>query len=140
MIPSYFNTVGPTLPDDQSIEVVTDTALTLTVNITGFNLPLTDISWFIDGVQATDGTGNIMITNANTDKPPATSTFILDSVQLPIESGLYSVVATNDAGSDMTIFNVTVTCKCLSSPCCMAKLMPVLNISHCSSTCDYVPN
>ena len=126
MIPSYINTVGPTLPDDQSVEVVTDTALTLTVNITGFNLPLTDITWSIGGVQVNDSTGNITITNASTDRPPATSTFILDSVQLPIESGLYSVVATNDAGSDMTTFNVTVTCKCLSSPCCMAKLMPMV--------------
>ena len=112
MIPSYFIPVGPNLPDDQSVEVVTDTTLTLTVIITEFNLPLTDISWFVDGVQAIDGTENIMITNANTDTPLATSTFIIDPVQFPTERGLYSVVATNDAGSDMTTFNVTVTCKC----------------------------
>ena len=109
--PSYCNTVGPTLPDDQSVEVVTDTPLILTVNITGFNLPLTDITWCIDGVQATNGTGNITIKNVNMDSPPATSTFVLDSVQFPIERGLYSVVATNDAGNDTTTFNVTVTCK-----------------------------
>ena len=109
------NTVGPTLPEDQSVEVVTDTALIRSVNITGFNLPLTDITWFIDGVQATSGTGNITITNLDMDSPPATSTFVLDPVQFPIERGLYSVMATNDAGNDMTTFNVTVTCKlCLT--------------------------
>ena len=105
------NAVGPTLPEDQSVEVVTDTALILTVNITGFNLPLTDITWYIDGAQATNGTGNITITNVTMDSPPATSTFVLDPVQFPIERGLYSVVATNGAGNDMTTFNVTVTCK-----------------------------
>ena len=105
------NAVGPTLLEDQSVEVVTDTALILTVNITGFNLPLTDITWYIDGAQATNGTGNITITNINMDSPPATSTFVLDPVQFPAERGLFSVVATNDAGNDMTTFNVTVTCK-----------------------------
>ena len=108
----FLNPVGPTLPDDQPVEVVTDTALTLSVNITDFNLPLTNITWFVDGVQATDGTGNITITNANASTPPATSTFIIDPVQFLTERGLYSVMATNDAGSDMTTFNVTVTCKC----------------------------
>ena len=108
---AHFNTVGPTLPEDQSVEVVTDTALILTVNITGFNLPLSDITWYIDGVQATNGTGNITITNINMNSPPASSRFVLDPVQFPIVRGLYSVMATNDAGNDMTTFNVTVTCK-----------------------------
>ena len=76
------NTDGPTLPEDLSVEVVTDTPLILIVNITGFNLPLTDITWFIDGVQATNGTGNISV---NMNSPPATSTFVLDPVQFPIE-------------------------------------------------------
>ena len=114
---THFNTVGPTLPEDQSVEVVTDTALILTVSITGFNLPLTDITWFVDRAQATNGTGNIVITNINMDSPPVTSTFVLDPVQFPIERGLYSVVATNDAGNGMTTFNVTVMCKLCLTVC-----------------------
>ncbi len=76
------------------------------MNITEFNLPLTEIIWFIDGVPAT---GVLTITNTSTTSPPATTTLTLDPVQLPSESGLYSVTAANPAGNDTITFNVTVT-------------------------------
>ena len=108
----YFCTVGPTLPADCDIEVAVASTLTLTVTITDFNLPLTDITWFIDGVPATAITGRtgvLTITNTSTTSPPATTTLTLDPVQLPSESGLYSVTAINLAGNVTTNFNVTVS-------------------------------
>ena len=105
-------TVGPTLPADRDIEVAVASTLTLTVTITDFNLPLTDITWFIDGVPATAVTGRtgvLTITNTSTTSPPATTTLTLDPVQLPSESGLYSVTAVNPAGNDTTTFTVTVS-------------------------------
>ncbi len=111
-----FCVVGPTLPADSNIEVVVGTTLNLTVVITDFNLPLTEINWFIDGVSATVVTGRtgvLTITNTSTSSPPASSTLTLSPVQLPIEGGLYSVTAVNTVGMDTTVFNVTVTGECL---------------------------
>ncbi len=108
-----FSIVDPTLPaDGADIEFVVGSILTLTVTITDFNLPLTEITWFIDGVPATAVSGRagvLTITNTSTTSPPATTTLTLDPVQLPRESGLYSVTAFNPAGMDTTTFNVTIT-------------------------------
>ena len=82
------------------------------MTITDFNLPLTEISWFIDGVPATAVTGRtgvLTITNTSTTSPPATTTLTLDPVQLPSESGLYSVTAFNPAGMETITFNVIIT-------------------------------
>ncbi len=82
------------------------------MTITDFNLPLTEITWFIDGVPATAVTGRtgvLTITNTSTTSPPATTTLTLDPVQLPSESGLYSVTAFNPAGMDTITFNVIIT-------------------------------
>ena len=79
--------------------------------ITQFNLPLTEITWFIDGTPATEANERLSITNTSTATPPATSTLTLDSVQFPAEGGLYSVTAVNPAGMVTTAFNVTVSCK-----------------------------
>ena len=95
-------------------EVATDTSLNLAVTITEFNLPLTEISWFIDSRPAIEANARINITNTNTSFPPATSTLTLDSVQFPIEGGQYRVTAVNPAGMSTTSFNVSVSCKLLS--------------------------
>ncbi len=111
-----FCVVGPTLPADSNIEVVVGTTLNLTVVITDFNLPLTEINWFIDGVSATVitwRTGVFTITNTSTSSLPASNTLTLSPVQLPIEGGQYSVTAVNTVGMDTTVFNVTVTGECL---------------------------
>ncbi len=113
VVTTSFCTVGPTfLADNADIEFVAGSTLTLTVTITDFNLPLTEIIWFIDGVPATAVTGRtgvFTITNTSTTSPPATTALTLDPVQLPSESGLYSVTAVNPAGMDTVTFNITVT-------------------------------
>ena len=91
--------------------MATGTPLVLAVTITEFNLPLTDITWFIDGTPATGANERISITNTSTATPPAFSTLTLDPVQFPAEGGLYSVTVVNPAGMDTTAFNVTVSCK-----------------------------
>ena len=103
--------VGPTLPDDSDVEVMVGTArvnLTLTVTITDFNLPLTEISWFIDDDPVIERPG-IVITNTSINSPPATSTLELRPIRFTSEGGLYSVIVANPAGNDTTVFNVMVT-------------------------------
>ena len=103
--------VGPTLPADSDVEVMVDGTLTLTVTITDFNLPLTDISWFIDGIPVAETGLNLTITSTITTSPPATSTLTLNPVQFASEGGLYSVRAVNPAGNDTAVITVTITCK-----------------------------
>ena len=86
--------------------------------ITEFNLPLTDITWFIDGTPATEANERLSITNTSTATPPATSTLTLDSVQFPAEGGVYFVRATNPTGTAAGTLTVTVTCK---SKCQLCK-------------------
>ena len=103
--------VGPVLSSATNIEVTTGTPLSFAVIITDFNLPLTEITWYIDGTPATTEIERITITNTSTTSPPATSTLTLDPVQLPIESGLYSVTVVNPAGMATTTFAVSVSGK-----------------------------
>ena len=110
MIPS-FSTVGPVISAPKDSKVATGIPLILSVNITEFNLPLTDITWFIDGTLATEANERVTITNTSTASPPASSTLTLDPVQFPAEDGLYSVTAVNPAGMVTTAFNVTIYCK-----------------------------
>ena len=83
----------------------------LVVTITEFNLPLTEITWFIDDTPATDMNSRVNITTTSTASPLAISTLTLDPIQFSAESGLYSVTVVNPAGMDNTAFDVTVYCK-----------------------------
>ena len=107
--------VSPVLSAGQDVEVVAGTPLVLTVNITEFNLPLSEITWFIDGTPATTAITRITITATSTISPPTTSTLTLDPVMFPNEGGVYSVRAINPAGMNTTFFNVTITCESLLS-------------------------
>ena len=92
--------------------MVTGNPLSLTVNITEFNLPLTEITWFIGGTPTANVTDSALtITNTSTTSPPATSTLTLDLIQFPAQGGQYSVTVVNPAGMDTFIFNVTVNGK-----------------------------
>ena len=104
-------TVGPVISTTRDTEVTTGTPLGFTVTITDFNLPLTEITWYIDNTPATEANRRITITDTSTTSPPATSTLTLFSVQLPAEGGVYSVTAVNPAGMATTTATVTVTCK-----------------------------
>lgn len=79
--------------------------LTLSVSISDFNLPLTDISWLQGGTTLTDGEGGVTITN--NPLLPATSTLLLSTVT-PADTDSYSVTATNAAGTTTFMFTVTV--------------------------------
>ena len=111
---AYMSTVGPVSSVAvavRDIEVTVDTLLYLDMVFRVFNLPLTNINWFIDGTPATEANSRVTIINTSTTSPPATSTLTLDPVQFPAEGGMYSVTAVNPAGMDTTAFNVTVSSK-----------------------------
>lgn len=85
-------------------------SLTLQVNITEFNLMVTDLVWTRNGNVLLDQVDGITITNVGLDSPPGMSTLTLDSVATPVRhAGTYLVNATNPAGSGVSTFNVTVT-------------------------------
>ena len=93
-----------------SLEVDEGSDLTLSVSITDFNVPITDISWTQLGNALTCGQGRITITNTPMMTAPVNSTLMITSI-LPNEAGSYVATAINDAGSDTFMFSVTVTCK-----------------------------
>jgi len=78
------------------------------VDITGFNLPLTSITWMEDGQVLMNNTNNIIITHGSFAAPPTTSTLVHDSIQSPMDNGTYEVTVANPAGEDTTIFTITV--------------------------------
>ena len=92
------------------LEVEEGSDLTLSVIITDFNVPITDITWTQIGNALTSGQGRVTITNTPMMTAPVNSTLMITSI-LPNEAGSYVVTAINDAGSDTFMFNVTVTCK-----------------------------
>ena len=104
-------------PPDQTVEVTVGSALTLMVNITGFNLPLTSITWMEDGQVLMNNTDNIIITHGSFAAPPTTSTLVRDPIQSPMDNGTYQVTVMNPAGESMTTFTVIVNGKQLANDC-----------------------
>ena len=102
-------------PPDQTVEVIFGSTLTLMVNITGFNLPLTSITWMEDGQVLINNTGNIIITHGSFAAPPTTSTLVRDPIQSVMDNGTYEVTVMNPAGQSMTTYAVTVNGKKLNS-------------------------
>ena len=96
---------------DQTGNVIVGSALTLLVNITGFNLPLTSITWMEDGLVLMNNTDNITIIHGSFEAPPTTSTLVRDPIQSPMDNGTYEVTVVNQAGQSMTTFNVIVNGK-----------------------------
>ena len=103
-----------TLPD-QTVEVIFGNNLTLMVDITGFNLPLTSITWMEDGQALMNNTDNITITHGSFAAPPTTSTLVRDPIQSIMDNGTYEITVVNPAGESMTTFTVTVNGKLLQS-------------------------
>ena len=81
------------------------------VDITGFNLPLTNITWMEDGEVLMDTTDNIVITHGSFTTPPSTSTLVRDPIQSVMDNGTYEVTVVNPAGENTTTFTVTVNGK-----------------------------
>ena len=82
--------------------------LTLSVNITRFNLPLTNIMWSHDGNILASGIDNVTITNSALVAPPVIYTLQRPSL-IPLHSGIYIVTAINEAGTDNFTFFVTLS-------------------------------
>ena len=98
----------------QTVQVTVGNALTLTVNITEFNRPLTEITWTEDGKMLINNTDNIIITHGSFAAPPTTSALVRDPIQSPMNGGTYELTVVNPAGASMTTFNVTVNGKQIS--------------------------
>ena len=96
---------------DQTVNVTVGSALTLTVDITGFNLPLTSITWMEDEQVLMNNTDNIIITHGSFAAPPTTSTLVRDPIQSVMDNGTYEVTVGNPAGESMTTFTVIVNGK-----------------------------
>ena len=97
------------LSPDQSVEVVVGEDLVLNTLLTGFNLPITNIIWTRNGELVSSATDRITISISGIATPNGTTTLTLSPVNAPSDGGTYIVTATNDAGSDMTVFTVNVT-------------------------------
>ena len=93
---------------DQTVNVTVGGTLTLTVDITGFNLPLTSITWMEDGQTLMNNTDNITITHGSFEAPPTTSALVREPIQSPMDNGTYEVTVVNPAGQSVTTYNVTV--------------------------------
>ena len=93
---------------DQTVNVTVGSALTLMVDITGFNLPLTNITWMEDGQLLMNNTDNITITHGSFEAPPTTSTLVRDPIQSPMDNGTYEVTVMNQAGENMTTYTIIV--------------------------------
>ncbi len=95
----------------QSPEVLAGNTLELSVNITSYNLPLTSITWTYNGNALTSGQDSVTITNPSlSDSAPVVSMLMKTSI-IPLDSGNYSIMATNPEGSSTYTFQVTVTGK-----------------------------
>ena len=92
---------------DQTVNVTVRSALTLMVDITGFNLPLTTITWMEDGQVLMNNTDNI-ITHGSFEAPPTTSTLVRDPIQSVMDNGTYEVTVVNPAGQSVTTYTVIV--------------------------------
>ena len=84
------------------------------VNITGFNLPLTTITWMEDGQVLMNNTDNITITHGSFEAPNTTSTLVRDPIQSVMDNGTYEITVVNPAGRSMTTYTVIVNGKSIS--------------------------
>ena len=93
--------------------------LTLSVNITGFNLEVTDIVWLNNNGTVVSQTSDIYtIINSSLDAPVGTATLFVESITSPVVyGGIYQVTVTNPAGSDSSTFNVSITSEPKSALC-----------------------
>ncbi len=106
--------VPPTLtPEAIDIEAEVGMSLTLSINITGFNLEVTDIVWLNNnGTVVSQTSGIYTITNSSLDAPVGTATLFVESITSPVVyGGIYWVTVSNPAGSDSSLFNVSITSK-----------------------------
>lgn len=105
-----------TSPDQAAVNITVGSPLTLMVEITGFNLPLTSITWMEDGQVLMS---NTIITHGSFAAPPTTSTLVRGSIQSSMDNGTFEVVVENPAGQDTSTFTITVNGEQVSYTCNM---------------------
>ena len=91
------------------MNVVVGDDLTLAVIITGFNQPLTAVTWSSSGVEITNDTARVTIINSDLSVAPATSVLTVSPVVNPAaDEGLYTLSAESPAGATSLFHMVTV--------------------------------
>ena len=115
----YFYLVPPEVSIEGELtetpEIEAGSTLSLAVNISAFNLDLTNITWSHNGtnLMSVQGQNRISITSSSLSTPaPVSSTLERTSV-IPLDAGEYTVSANNPAGSSNFTFQVVVTGKVL---------------------------
>ena len=91
-----------------SPELEAENDLMLSVNITRFNLALTNITWSHGGNILTSGVDRVTINTSSLTSPPVMSTLQRTSL-IPLDLGIYIVTATNPVGSVTFTFDVEVS-------------------------------
>ena len=122
---------------DQTVNVTVGSTLTLMVNITGFNLPLTNITWMEDGQELMNNTDNIVITHSSFAAPPTTSTLVRNPIQSPMDNGTYEVTVVNQAGQSMTTFTVIVNGERVVTVSSSSSSTSQINPLHECGVCMY---
>ena len=93
----------------ESPELEAGNDLMLSVNITRFNLALTNITWSHRGNILTSGVDRVTInTSSPLTSPPVMSTLQRTSL-ISLDLGIYIVTATNPVGSVTFTFDVEVS-------------------------------
>ena len=91
------------------MQVVVGANLSLLVEITGFNQPLTAVTWSRGAVELTNATARVTIINSDLSIAPATSMITVSPVVNPAaDEGTYTVTAESPAGTFDIFFDVTV--------------------------------
>ena len=114
-----------------SLEVDPGDNLALMVSISGFNLPLTSITWRWQDSALIGTEDRVTITNVPTlpvTTGPVLSTLLFRPV-LPQDSGNYFVSAANAAGNNTAMFMLTVKGKS-----CYRYPQPYTYVQYCTHT------
>ena len=91
------------------MRVVVGANLTLAVDITGFNQPLTAVTWRLGGTELTNATPRVTIINSDLSIAPATSMLTVSPVVSPsADEGTYTVTAESHAGTSDVFFDVDI--------------------------------
>ena len=94
-----------------SVEIEVGNNLSLSAMITNFNYPLTSITWTFNDGTITNGQDRVILDLPSSLLQPPLMSTLQRSLVIPIDSGTYTVTATNPVGSSEESFTVTVTGK-----------------------------
>ena len=92
-------------------EIPVGTTLSLSANITTYNLPLTNITWFFNETITIDEEDRINLTIPSFSVQGSVISSLQRTSVIPVDSGEYKLIASNPAGSSELSISVTVTGK-----------------------------